>query len=146
LGHVLLIHTWLPGGPGLLLVLGLAIAVSDIGAFTAGRLFGRHQLAPVVSPNKTWEGVVGNSIGAYAGTALMGFALPQGLPPLVALALPLLVALGCVWGDLIESLFKREFGVKDAGSWLPGFGGLLDRIDSLIVVAPLSYYLVRALA
>jgi phosphatidate cytidylyltransferase len=146
LGHVLLIHAWLPGGPGLLLVLGLAIAVSDIGAFTAGRLFGRHQLAPVVSPNKTWEGVVGNSIGAYAGTALMGFALPQGLPPLVALALPLLVALGCVWGDLIESLFKREFGVKDAGSWLPGFGGLLDRIDSLIVVAPLSYYLVRALA
>ena len=61
----------------------------------------------------------------------------------MVLALPLVVAVGCVWGDLIESLLKREFGTKDAGTWLPGFGGLLDRIDSLIVVAPLSYYLVR---
>jgi phosphatidate cytidylyltransferase len=59
------------------------------------------------------------------------------------LLLPLVVALGAVWGDLLESLMKREFGVLDAGTWLPGMGGLLDRIDSLIVVAPLAYYFLR---
>jgi len=144
LGHMLLIDVWLPGGPGLLLVVGLAIALSDVGAFTAGKGFGRHRLSPLISPNKTWEGAAGNVIGAAIGVGVMHFALPPGLPPGVTLALPLVVAVGCVWGDLIESLLKREFGTKDAGTWLPGFGGLLDRIDSLIVVAPLSYYLVRA--
>jgi phosphatidate cytidylyltransferase len=144
LGHLLLIDAWLPGGRGLLLALGLAIALSDVGAFTVGKLLGRHRLAPIVSPNKTWEGVAGNVAGAYLGAGLMGFALPPGLPLALVGALPLVVAVGCVWGDLIESLLKREFGTKDAGTWLPGFGGLMDRIDSLIVVAPLSYYLVRA--
>ncbi len=144
LGHMLLIDVWLPGGPGLLLVLGLAIALSDVGAFTAGKAFGRHRLSPVISPNKTWEGAAGNVVGAAIGVGVMRFALPPDLPLAVVLLLPLVVAVGCVWGDLIESLLKREFGTKDAGTWLPGFGGLLDRIDSLIVVAPLSYYLVRA--
>jgi phosphatidate cytidylyltransferase len=145
LGHLLLIGVWLPGGPGLLLALGLAIALSDVGAFTIGKLLGRHRLSPLVSPNKTWEGVAGNILGAYLGTALLSFALPPGLPTYLALALPLVVAVGAVWGDLVESLLKREFGAKDAGAWLPGFGGLLDRIDSLIVVAPLTYHLLRAL-
>jgi phosphatidate cytidylyltransferase len=146
LGHMLLIDAWLPGGRGLLLALGLGIALSDVGAFTVGKLFGRHRLSPVISPNKTWEGALGNVVGAYLGVNLMRFALPPGLPLGVDLVLPLVVAVGCVWGDLIESLLKREFGTKDAGAWLPGFGGLLDRIDSLIVVAPLSYYLVRVFA
>jgi phosphatidate cytidylyltransferase len=144
LGHVLLIDAWLPQGSGVLLVLGLAIALSDVGAFTVGRLFGHHHLSPIVSPNKTWEGVVGNLLGAAIGTSLLGFALPAALPGWLLGALPLVVAVGCVWGDLIESLLKREFGTKDAGTWLPGFGGLMDRIDSLIVVAPLAYYLLRA--
>lgn len=146
LGHLLLIHTWLPGGPGLLLALGLAIALSDVGAFTVGKLLGRHRFSPLISPNKTWEGVAGNVLGAYGGVALMSFALPPGLPTLVARVLPLVVAAGAVWGDLMESLLKREFGTKDAGACLPGFGGLLDRIDSLIVVAPLTYHLLRLLA
>jgi phosphatidate cytidylyltransferase len=146
LGHVLLVDAWLPGGRGLLLVLGLAIALSDVGAFCVGRRLGRHRLAPRVSPNKTWEGVVGNVLGAYVGAALLRFALPAELPTWLGLVLPLVVGLGCVWGDLIESLLKREFGTKDAGTWLPGFGGLLDRIDSLVVVAPLAYYLVRGVA
>jgi phosphatidate cytidylyltransferase len=124
-------------------VLGLSIALSDVGAFTIGRLFGRHRLAPAVSPNKTWEGAAGNVVGAYVGVALMRFAFPPDFPLPVAVGLPLVVAIGCVWGDLIESLFKREFGMKDVGTWLPGFGGMLDRVDSLIVVAPLSYFLLR---
>jgi phosphatidate cytidylyltransferase len=143
LGHLLLIHNWLPGGRGVLLTVGLAVALSDVGAFTVGKLLGRHPLSPLVSPGKTWEGVAGNVIGACLGTALMGFALPPELPRLVAFGLPLMVAVGAVWGDLVESLLKREFGTKDSGGWLPGFGGVLDRIDSLIVVAPLTYHLVR---
>jgi phosphatidate cytidylyltransferase len=145
LGHLLLIQVWLPGGPGLLLALGLGVALSDIGAFTVGKLFGRHRLAPLLSPNKTVEGVVGSLLGASLGIGLLSFALPPGLPIYLALALPLIVAVGAVWGDLIESLLKREFGQKDAGGWLPGFGGLLDRVDSLVVVAPLTYHLLQVL-
>ena len=144
LGHLLLIHTWLRGGPGLLLALGMAVALSDVGAFALGKSFGRHRMAPLVSPNKTWEGALGNVVGAYLGMGLMSFALPPELPGLLRVLLPLLVAAGAIWGDLVESLLKREFGTKDAGAWLPGFGGLLDRIDSLIVVAPLTYHVVRA--
>jgi phosphatidate cytidylyltransferase len=73
----------------------------------------------------------------------MSFALPENLYWLLLIGLPPLIAAGSVWGDLFESAIKREAGVKDAGSWLPGFGGLLDRIDSLILVAPLSYYFLR---
>jgi phosphatidate cytidylyltransferase len=145
LGHLLLLQATVPGGPGLLLVLGLAVALSDVGAFTVGTLLGRHPLSPSISPNKTWEGLGGNLLGAALGCQLLAFALPNDLAGVLLLALPLVVALGAVWGDLVESLLKREFGAKDAGDWLPGFGGLLDRVDSLVVVAPLTYYLVRLL-
>lgn len=126
-----------PGGPGVLLALGVCTALSDVGAFIVGTALGRHPLAPTLSPHKTWEGVAGNLLGAYLGGALTAFALPGGL---LGWGLPALVAAGALWGDLLESSLKREFGVKDAGSWLPGFGGLLDRFDSLILVLPLVYY------
>ena len=82
-------------------------------------------------------------MGAVVGYVIFLPVLPAMPPPLLV-ALPFLVALGAVWGDLFESALKREFGTKDAGTWLPGFGGLLDRIDSLILVVPLVYYLFRA--
>ena len=126
--------------------LGLAIAFSDVGAYLAGRLVGRRKLAPALSPNKTRGGLVGNLLGAYAGLGLMHFALPAAQRPLLLITLPLVVASGAVWGDLLESLMKREFGAKDTGTWLPGMGGLLDRIDSLIVVVPLAYYYLRLVA
>ncbi len=138
LTYFILIREHVEGGPGLLLALGTAIAISDVCAFVAGRAAGRRALAPALSPAKTVEGVVGNVIGAAAGIALMSFALPpMGLVAQVALVLA--VAFGCVWGDLFESLLKRQFGAKDTGSWLPGFGGLLDRIDSMLIVLPLAY-------
>lgn len=128
-----------PNGPALLLALGMAVALSDVFAFAIGKLFGAHALAPRLSPAKTWEGAAGNMIGAYLGFGLMWSASSSGLWSTMFLVLPAVVAAGCLWGDLFESLVKRRCGVKDAGSWLPGFGGLLDRIDSLLVVLPLSY-------
>lgn len=139
LGYFLLIRDHVAGGPGVLLALGSSVAISDVAAFAVGNLFGRHRLASKLSPAKTWEGVAGNVVGAYAGFLLMSFALPASLPLGLRWSLPLVVAAGCVWGDLVESLIKRQFGVKDAGSCLPGFGGLLDRIDSLLVALPLAY-------
>jgi phosphatidate cytidylyltransferase len=143
LAHLTLIDRYVDGGPGILLALGMATALSDVGAFAVGKLFGRHKLAPTISPNKTWEGSGGNVIGAYLGMALMSFALPSDLRWLLVCLLPLVVAVGAVWGDLLESSIKREFEAKDAGTWLPGFGGLLDRVDSLIIVGPLVFYLLR---
>ena len=143
--HLTLLHH-LPGGPGLLLTLGLAVALSDVAAFTLGKLVGRHPLAPRLSPSKTWEGVAGNLVGAVVGVGLMAFAWPAGLTPPLALGLAALIGLGSVWGDLIESAVKRSFAAKDAGAWLPGFGGLLDRADSLIVVLPLVFYALTGLA
>lgn len=145
LGYFLLIREHVVGGPGVLLALGTSVAASDVWAFLFGKAFGRHPLAPRLSPHKTIEGVAGNVLGAYAGFALMRFALPPAINPIVLWSLPLVVAAGSVWGDLVESLLKRQFGVKDAGTCLPGFGGLLDRIDSLLVVLPLAYTVVVVL-
>ncbi|HJR46073.1 MAG TPA: phosphatidate cytidylyltransferase [Actinomycetota bacterium] len=139
LGYFLLIRDHVSGGRGVLLALGCSVAISDVAAFAVGNLFGHHRLAPKLSPAKTWEGVGGNIVGAYLGFFLMSFALPGSMPLGLRWSLPTIVAAGCVWGDLVESLIKRQFAVKDAGSWLPGFGGLLDRIDSLLVALPLAY-------
>ena len=130
------------GGPGLLLALGLAVALSDVGAFTAGRLFGGRRLAPRLSPSKTWAGALGNLVGAALGVALLAPLVPAGVP---LPALVLLTTLGAIWGDLLESLLKRAARVKDSGAWLPGFGGLLDRLDSLLVVLLLGYVLLEAI-
>jgi phosphatidate cytidylyltransferase len=111
-----------------------------VGAFVIGKLLGKHKLAPRISPNKTWEGVMGNLLGAGIGVSLLSVVLGGvlGLPQIALLSV--VIAAGSLWGDLFESAIKREFGAKDAGAWLPGFGGLLDRIDSLIFVVPLVYY------
>lgn len=140
----LLTYVWLlrehtVGGAGVLLALGVAVAASDVGAFVVGNAVRSTKLAPRLSPNKTVAGVAGNAVGAAAGLALMHFAKPAAVPDGLYYGLAIVVVAGCVWGDLLESLLKRQFGAKDAGTWLPGFGGLLDRIDSLLVVAPLAY-------
>lgn len=140
---------WLPAyllalsaskAPGMVLVVGTGVALSDVGAFCMGKVIGGPKLAPHLSPGKTWGGVLGNILGAALALALMTFALPDltlWQRGLFALA----IGLGSVWGDLLESLLKRQCGVKDAGGMLPGFGGLLDRIDSLLIATPLVYFL-----
>ena len=126
--------------PGLVFLVGLGVALSDVGAFCVGKTLGGPQLAPRLSPNKKWSGVVGNVLGAALALVIAPFALPV-LPLWQQVLLVLTIGLGSVCGDLLESLLKRQRGVKDAGSLLPGFGGLLDRIDSLLLVAPLVYFL-----
>ena len=123
--------------------LAVACAGSDVGAFVVGRRFGRHPLAPTLSPGKTREGLVGNVAGAAVGLAPFVPLLRPNFEPQALAVIVLLVAVGAVWGDLLESAIKRESGVKDAARWLPGFGGILDRIDSLLLVVPLVYWAMR---
>jgi phosphatidate cytidylyltransferase len=123
-----------PNGQWLLLYLLVLIAAADVGAYFGGRLFGRHKLAPQVSPGKTWEGFVAGMIAA-SGVAVAGASIFD-MPFWPWLVLCLLVAIVSVIGDLTESMFKRHVGLKDSGRLLPGHGGLLDRIDSLTAAAP----------
>lgn len=139
LTYVLLLRDHTVGGPGVLLAIGVSVAASDIFAYVIGRAVPSRKLAPRLSPSKTVAGVAGNAVGAVLGLTLMHVAKPAALPDAMYFSLAVVVVAGCVWGDLLESLLKRQFGVKDTGGWLPGFGGLLDRIDSLLVVAPLAY-------
>lgn len=143
LSSLLLIARGTSAGPAGLLVAGTAVALSDVAAFVVGSLVGGPKLAPRLSPNKTVAGACGNLLGAYAGVAVMGFALPAAWPLWLVIALPPLLAAAALFGDLVESLVKRSFAVKDAGTLLPGFGGLLDRIDSLIVALPVAYVAFR---
>jgi phosphatidate cytidylyltransferase len=130
-------------GVTLFAALAVACAGSDVGAFIVGRRFGRTPLAPRLSPNKTREGVVGNVLGAAVGIAPFAGLLRPSFEPQALLVIVALVAVGSLWGDLFESAVKREAGVKDAATWLPGFGGILDRIDSLLLVVPLVYWAMR---
>jgi phosphatidate cytidylyltransferase len=131
----------IPDGAALLFASGVAVAASDIGAYVTGKTFGRRPLSRTLSPNKTVEGLGGNVTGALLAFLALWPILPGAtLPGLVVLTG--IVAIGSAWGDLFTSALKREAGVKDAGTLLPGFGGLLDRIDSLIVAVPLVYYAV----
>ncbi len=123
------------GGRALALLALATIWAADIGAYFAGRRFGRVRLAPRVSPGKTWEGVMGGLAGA--GLVAAGGAALLGHPPLAAIPLGMGVAAVSVVGDLTVSMFKRNAGLKDSGSLFPGHGGVLDRIDSVTAAAPL---------
>jgi len=121
-------------GPQLLLFLLLLVVAADIGAYFAGRAFGKHKLAPKVSPGKTWEGVVGGLIAALLMAVAGVWWFDMRIVPFMILCL--VVAIASVVGDLTESLFKRHAGLKDSGSLLPGHGGVLDRVDSVTAAAP----------
>lgn len=150
---VALAHDYGTAGVVLVAALGLSCATSDVGAFMVGRRFGRTPLAPTLSPAKTRAGAVGNFLGAFFGLLIVAPALvgafavgtDVGLRIAYALLFVAVVAIGSLWGDLFESAVKREAGVKDAGRWLPGFGGMLDRVDSLLLTLPLAYWSLRLL-
>ena len=120
---------------------------SDTMAYFFGRAFGRHKLYPAVSPSKTWEGSFGGILGAILATVGVGslWILPE-LPIAHAIGLGVVASICGQTGDLVESMLKRTFGVKDSGNLLPGHGGMLDRIDGLVFVAPVAYYYVSLIA
>lgn len=127
-------------GLGLLVAFILVAAAADIAAYFVGTSFGRHKMAPSVSPGKSWEGFAGGFAAALTAGLVAGLLLAD-LAPWHGLALGALVgALGPV-GDVVESLFKREMGLKHSGRVLPGHGGLLDRIDAIAFSAPAAFLL-----
>lgn len=133
---------WLPDIAGLALTATIFVPkVGDIGAYFAGRFLGNHKFSPLLSPKKTWEGFVGGMLAA-AGTAVgLSFAGPlfrHGL--LEAIAFGLTLGVAGVLGDLAESMLKRDAQVKDAAQSVPGFGGVLDVVDSVLFAAPIAYW------
>jgi len=120
--------------------------VTDTFAYFSGRLFGKHKLIPAVSPKKTVEGSIGGTLFAVILTVLYGFVIGQvseAAPNYIALAVvALVVSLLSQCGDLVMSLVKRRFGIKDYGKLFPGHGGVLDRFDSVVVTAPTLYFLI----
>lgn len=127
-----------PHGPWLLLFLLMLIWIADIGAYFAGRRWGRVKLAPLVSPGKTLEGVYGALVGATLWGGVLAGLYGVEIMDRIGLVLLCLLTVGAsIVGDLYESLLKRRRGVKDSGALLPGHGGVLDRIDSLTAAAPL---------
>jgi phosphatidate cytidylyltransferase len=127
-------------GIGPLVCLLVVVKMGDIGAYTVGRLIGRHKMAPRISPGKTLEGAAGAllfaAVGSWASFTLLSVQggikcwLPFGL----------LIGVAGIFGDLAESLLKRDAGVKDSSRWLPGFGGVLDIIDSVLLASPLAWF------
>ena len=138
-GFVILMLDAPYGGRRVLLFILLVVA-SDVGGYTAGVLLGRHPMAPRVSPKKTWEGFAGSLVLAVAvGAVGSHFGLRVGAWVGVIVAVG--VVLAATLGDLTESMLKRDLGLKDMGTLLPGHGGVLDRLDSLVVAAPVAYAL-----
>jgi phosphatidate cytidylyltransferase len=135
----------LPSASVVLLSVVGAVAVADTMAYAAGSRFGRRPIAPSVSPNKTWEGFIA---GTLAAAALGALVLPLGgmHSALVGALVGAVVGFAAFLGDLVESMVKRDLGVKDLGHLLPGHGGILDRVDGLLLALPVGYGLLRVLA
>lgn len=132
----------------------LAIAgtfLADAGAFFVGRAYGRHKLSATISPGKTWEGAIGGVAGGTLGLLLTRLVFDwwifpgpgTGFPLVHGLILGPLLVVPSILGDLFESMLKRDVGIKDSGRLLPGHGGLMDRLDSLLFALPVTYYYLR---
>jgi phosphatidate cytidylyltransferase len=122
----------------------LIVVMNDTGGYVAGVLFGKHQMAPRISPKKSWEGFVGSVVfGSISGVcmAVYGLKVPFWVGILLGVTL---VAVGTC-GDLIESMIKRDLGIKDMSSFLPGHGGVMDRLDSLLFAAPVAWFIMYVL-
>jgi len=129
-----------------LLYFVLITKFSDTGAYAVGSLIGRHKMIPRISPGKTWEGFAGAIVASVLASLLFARFLPahmRGMTWYHAVILGVVLSIGAVVGDLIESIFKREAGVKDSGRFFPGIGGILDLLDSLLFNAPIMYLYLR---
>ena len=129
-----------------LISLVIIVKMADTGAYTVGRLIGRHKMTPRLSPGKTWEGAAGAAAFAVIGSGISFLLLGPWLGSSAAvaeawrwIAYALLIAIAGMFGDLAESLLKREAGVKNSSTWMPGLGGVLDVLDSILFAAPVAY-------
>lgn len=130
----------LPNGSEWLLVIMLIVMTNDSAAYYSGSAFGKHRLYPLVSPKKSIEGALGGLVGSIGGTLLARFTFFPELSLTDAVLTAVAIGILGQTGDLFESLLKRSFGVKDSGNIIPGHGGVLDRLDSIIFAAPATYY------
>ena len=146
--HVSLMFSELNSGPGLVTAMAVAVALTDVGAYFVGKSIGAHKLAPVVSPNKTWEGAIGGFVVAGIGMGVL-WQLAKWLewhryPDWTLLEYVVVgaaLSVASQIGDLAQSALKRDAGVKDSGNIFPGHGGVLDRCDGFLFAAPVLYYL-----
>ncbi|AMB60343.1 phosphatidate cytidylyltransferase [Microterricola viridarii] len=128
------------GGEWWTLAFLIVVIAADTGAYASGLMFGKHPMAPVISPKKTWEGFAGGAVATIiAGVLLALFMLDQ--PWWFGLIFGVCMLLSATLGDLAESLIKRDLGIKDMSSWLPGHGGFLDRLDSILPSAAVAFVL-----
>lgn len=125
-------------GLGFVVMMFVAILLTDVGCYYAGTRFGKHKLAPVISPNKTIEGSVGGAVSAITGALIVGYFI--GVEWYLSVIAGLICTAFAQIGDLCESLIKRDAGVKDSGNSLPGHGGFLDRTDSFVFTIPVMFY------
>ena len=145
LGHVLLLRQLHTEGRLVAFTVLLTVWAADTFAYVAGRLLGRHKLAPSLSPGKTWEGfVVGSLVGVFVSFVALYDTRHTYLTIWESVVLGLVVVLAAAAGDLFESMLKRDMQVKDTGRLLGGHGGMLDRVDALLFAGAAAYYLVLA--
>ena len=130
----------MPHGTSKVVTVLLCVTGSDTGGYAMGATLGKHPMAPTISPKKTWEGLIGSVLLAtLVGTLMSVFVI--GEPWWFGLLLALVVVVFGTTGDLVESLIKRDVGIKDMSSFLPGHGGVMDRLDSTLVVVPAAWLL-----
>jgi phosphatidate cytidylyltransferase len=129
-------------GLNFLVVVTIAVAVSDIGSWVLGRALRGPKLLNEIAPGKTWSGALGNLLGAAAAVALLWVAVPREWSVVVVVVLIVVIAAGSLWGDLTDSFVKRAFQTSATSTLLFGYGGVLDRVDSLLMAFPLSYFAV----
>ncbi len=139
--HLVMLHQTAHGWQWLLVIM-LIVMTNDTAAYYTGSAFGKHRLYPLVSPKKSIEGAIGGLGGSICGTMLAKFTFFPQMPLADALITAIVIGILGQTGDLFESLLKRSFGVKDSGNSIPGHGGVLDRLDSIIFAAPAMYYYV----
>ena len=132
-----------PDGPRRVTAFIATVVCSDVGGYAAGVLFGKHPMAPSVSPKKSWEGFGGSLVACSLAGAVF-FATLFDVSPLYGVLYGLAVVVSATLGDLGESMVKRDIGIKDMGNLLPGHGGLMDRLDSLLPTAPIAWLLLLA--
>ena len=134
-----------PSGPLIVFAVVAAAIFTDIGGYAFGVTLGRHRIAPSVSPSKTWEGFLGGVLASVVVLALLLPRFGEVFTPATAAALAAACGIVSFLGDLVESMLKRDLGVKDFGDVLPGHGGILDRVDGILLALPVGYYVVELL-